>query len=82
MNKPNSRISVLSKVVTEAGSFDEDTCQQLLGDYYDNFIKFCDHLKIMTDDIDAVGLVEFNPTYHKAMFKIRKKDGTSIDIET
>lgn len=82
MEKPNSRISVLSKVVTDNGSFDEDACQHLLGDYYDNFIKFCNHLKIMTDEIDSVGLVELRQSDHKAMFEIRKKDGQYINIET
>ena len=80
--KPKSRVSVLSKVVTKTGDYDEATCQKLLGDYYDIFIRFCNHLEIMTDEIDSVGLTEFNAERGKVLFNIRKKNGEEIDIET
>ena len=35
MDKSNSRMNVLSRVVTSEGKFDEEKCHQLLGDYYD-----------------------------------------------
>lgn len=77
-----SRISVFSKVVNENNEFNEDVCQALLGDYYDNFISLCDHLKIMHENIESVGLTELKPATHKVMFKVCTKDGTTMEIET
>ena len=79
MGKPSSRMSILSQVVTNDGKFDEDKCQQILGDYYDNFIGFCNHLQIL-DDVERVGLSEF--AQNKAKFSIETKDGTLIEIES
>jgi hypothetical protein len=80
MEKSNSRMNILSRVVTSEGKFDDDKCQQLLGDYYDNFIEFCNHLKIL-NDVERVSLTEFNHTAHKAKFNIETKDGRLIEIE-
>ena len=81
--KPNSRISILSKVVTESGEYDDDKCRNLLGDYYDNFIALCDHITRMPlSSVESVGLVELKPETKKAMFKVKTKDGSLIEIET
>ena len=81
MDKSNSRMNVLSRVVTSEGKFDEEKCHQLLGDYYDNFIEFCNHLKIL-DNVEKVSLCEFNHKAHKAKFTIQNKDGTFTEIES
>lgn len=81
MEKSNSRMNILSRVVTSDGKFDNDKCQQLLGDYYDNFIEFCNHLKIL-DNVQKVNLCEFNHNSHKAKFTIETKDGRFIEIES
>ena len=78
----NNRISVFSKVVNNKNEFDEEACQALLGDYYDNFIKLCDHLKVIQENIDSVGLTELKPDTHKVMFKVCTKDGATMEIET
>ena len=81
--KPNSRISILSKVVTESGKYDDEKCRNLLGEYYDNFIALCDHITYMPlSSVESVGLVELKPETKKAMFKVKTKDGTYIEIET
>ena len=81
--KPNSRISILSKIVTESGSYDDEKCRNLLGEYYDSFIALCDHITCMhINNIDSVGLVEFKPEDKKAMFKVKTKDGSYVEIET
>ena len=79
MDKSNSRMNILSKVVTSDGKFDDSKCQKILGDHYDKFIEFCNHLKILTD-VEQVGVSEF--TYDRAKFTIETKDGTHIEIES
>ena len=77
-----SRVSVFSKVVNENNEFNDKACQALLGDYCDNFISLCDHLKIMQENIESVGLTELKPATHKVLFKVCTKDGTTMEIET
>lgn len=79
MHKPNSRMTILSKVVASDGKFDDSKCQQILGDYYDNFIDFCNHLKIL-EDVSQVGVCEFS--HNRAKFSIETKDGKLIEIES
>ena len=79
MDKPNSRMNILSQVVTSDGEFDDTKCQQILGDYYDNFVGFCNHLKIL-DDVERVGVCEF--AHDRAKFSIETRDGKLIEIET
>ena len=81
MDKSKSRMNILSKVVTSDGQFDNAKCQQILGDYYDNFIEFCKHLKLL-NDVDMVSLCEFDHKAHKAKFTIQTKDGNIIEIES
>ena len=81
MGKENSRMNILSKVVTSDGKFDDAKCQQLLGDYYDSFIEFCNHLKIL-GDVEKVSVCGFDHHHHKAKFNIETKDGTFIEIES
>jgi hypothetical protein len=79
MDKPNSRMNILSKVATSDGKFDDTKCQQLLGDHYDSFINLCNHLK-MLPDVESVGMSEF--THNSAKFTVHTKDGKVIEIET
>ena len=79
MDKSNSRINILSKVVTSDGKFDDKKWHQILGEYYDNFINFCNHLKIL-DDVDKVTVCEFSQS--TAKFTIQTKDGRFIEIES
>lgn len=72
-------MNILSQIVTNDGEFDDEKCQRILGDYYDNFIGFCNHLQIL-DDVERVGLSEF--AHGKAKFSIETKDGTLIEIES
>jgi hypothetical protein len=78
-DKPNSRMSILSKVATSDGKFDSNKCQQILGDHYDSFINFCNHLKVLPD-VESVGMCEF--THNSAKFTVRTKDGKVIEIES
>lgn len=76
-----SRVSIFSKVIIRNDEFDEDACQAILGDYYDNFIKLCNYLKEMHKDIDSVGLTGFKPETHTVMFEVHIDDGSLMDIE-
>lgn len=82
MKNDKSRISILSKVVTETGEYDDTRCKELLGEYYDSFISLCDHIQIMPEDIEKVGLIELRPKEKKAMYKIITTNGLQIEIET
>ena len=77
-----SKVKIFSEaIIHKNGEFDEEICHNILGDYYDNFIKLCEQLKESLTDVKCVNVVGFKPVEHKATFEVQFAGGKAEEIE-
>ena len=76
-----SRIDIFSELTSPSGTFDYDKCSQILGDYYDNFVRFCDAIDLIPEDIESVEIVEVCPEKGKVIYsaKLRYREVTQME---
>lgn len=82
MSKRSTRIEIFSELTSPSGSFDYDKCSQLLGDYYDNFMRFCDEIDLIPEDIESMEIVEVCPERSKVIYKTKLCNGEIRQMET
>lgn len=82
MSKRSTRIEIFSELTSPSGSFDYDKCSQLLGDYYDNFMRFCDEIDLIPEDIESMEIVEVCPERNKVIYKTKLCNGEIRQMET
>jgi hypothetical protein len=81
MRQP-TRIDVFSELTSPKGTFDYDMCCQLLGDNYDNFVRFCEAARLIPEDIDTMDVLEISPERHKVIFEVSLVSGEKMQFET
>ena len=77
-----TRIDVFSELTSPDGVFDFQKCEDLLGDNYDNFIRFCDQVQLIPEEIETLEVINVSPERHKAIFGVTLCDGESIQFES
>lgn len=86
MSKKKSRIEVFSELTSKEGIFDYEKCSDLLGDNYDDFIKFCDYVQLIPEEIESMKMVTVEPPANmnvkKAIFHLELSNGDSMQFES
>lgn len=77
-----TRIDVFSELTSPDGVFDFQRCENLLGENYDNFIRFCDQVQLIPEEIETLEVINVSPERHKAIFGVTLCDGESIQFES
>lgn len=77
-----TRIDVFSELTSPDGVFNFQRCEDLLGDNYDNFIRFCDHVQLIPEDIETLEVIDVSPERHKAIFGVTLCGGESLQFES
>ena len=81
-SKKISRIDVFSELTSPKGTFDYEKCSQMLGDYYDNFVRFCDAIDLIPEDIESMKIVEVCPERNKVIYSVTQTNGEKKQFET
>lgn len=85
MAKRKSRIDIFSELTSPEGIFDYNKCSDLLGDNYDDFIKFCDQIRLIPEEITSMKMYTVEPEntdIKKAIFKLELSTGESMQFES
>ncbi len=77
-----TRIDVFSELTSPDGVFDFQRCENLLGENYDNFIRFCDQVQLIPEEIETLEVIDVSPERHKAIFGVTLCDGESMQFES
>ena len=77
-----TRIDVFSELTSPDGVFDFQRCENLLYENYDNFIRFCDQVQLIPEEIETLEVINVSPERHKAIFGVTLCDGESIQFES
>ena len=77
-----TRIDVFSELTSPDGVFDFQRCENLLGENYDNFIRFCDQVQLIPEEIETLEVINVSPERHNAIFGVTLCDGESIQFES
>ena len=77
-----TRIDVFSELTSPDGVFDFQRCENLLGENYDNFIRFCYQVQLIPEEIETLEVIDVSPERHKAIFGVTLCDGESMQFES
>ena len=77
-----TRIDVFTELTSPKGTFDYDRCCKLLGDNYDNFVRFCDTVRLIPEEIDTMDVIEISREKGKAIFSVSLTNGETMQFET
>lgn len=80
-----TRIDVLRELTSPGGTFDYSRCCQILGEDYDNFVRFCDEVRLIPEDIEVIDIAEVvNDEKHgrKVIYGVKLTSGTKMQFET
>lgn len=77
-----TRIDVFLELTSPQGTFDYDRCCQLLGDNYDNFVRFCDNVRLIPEEIDTMDVIEVSKERGKVIFSVSLVNGDKMQFET
>ena len=77
-----TRIDVFSELTSPDGVFDFQRCENLLGENYDNFIRFCDQVQLIPEEIETLEVINVSPERHKAIFGVTLSNGESLQFES
>lgn len=83
--KQPTRIDVFRELTSPKGTFDYEQCSHLLGEDYDSFVRFCDEVKLIPEEIDMMEIAEIiNDTKHgrKVIYGVRLTSGEAFTFET
>jgi hypothetical protein len=82
--KQPTRIDVFTELTSPKGTFDYEKCCKLLGDDYDSFVKFCDAVKLIPEEIETMEVVNLNipRDNKKVIFEVCLTSGEKMQFET
>lgn len=77
----SNRVDVFTELTQPKGTFDFNKCCRLLGDNYDNFVNFCQAVKLIPESIDTMEVVSFEDKSNTVLFSITLINGNHIEME-
>lgn len=77
-----TRVDIFSELTSPSGTFDYDKCSQILGDYYDNFVRFCDAIDLIPEEIESVEITNVCPEKRKVIYSATLCNGETVQMET
>lgn len=83
--KQPTRIEVFKELTSPKGTFDYDRCSQILGDDYDNFVRLCDAVRLIPEEIETIDMLEVKREHHpdrKVIFELSLTTGDKMQFET
>ena len=80
-----TRIDVFRELTSPGGTFDYERCCKILGEDYEHFVRFCDEVKLIPEDIETIDIAAIvNDDKHgrKVIYGVELTSGTKMQFET
>ena len=77
-----TRVDIFSELTSPSGTFDYDKCSQILGEYQDNFVRFCDAIDLIPEEIESVEITNVCPEKQKVIYSATLCNGETVQMET